>query len=172
MRISLIASPFISVPPKKYGGTELFIAQLAEGLKRIGVDVCVYTNGESTVDVEKRWLYERQEWPLKSDIYGNMKDLNHTSWALADCWNDADIVHLNSAAGLALSRFTGPKFAYTVHHEATEELSDYYANFTNVEFVTISNFQRQQERMPRVRTIHHGVDLSWFELVTKKQPYL
>ena len=36
MRIALIASPFISVPPKKYGGTELFIAQLAEGLTRLG----------------------------------------------------------------------------------------------------------------------------------------
>ena len=32
MRVALVASPFISVPPKRYGGTELFIAQLAEGL--------------------------------------------------------------------------------------------------------------------------------------------
>ena len=34
MRIALIASPFISVPPKKYGGTELFISQLAEAEER------------------------------------------------------------------------------------------------------------------------------------------
>ena len=33
MRIAIIAPPFICVPPKNYGGTELFIAQVAEGLK-------------------------------------------------------------------------------------------------------------------------------------------
>ena len=39
MRVALIASPFISVPPTGYGGTELFIAILAEALVRLGVDV-------------------------------------------------------------------------------------------------------------------------------------
>ena len=50
MRIALIAPPFIAVPPKDYGGTELFIAQLAEGLHKTGVNVVVYANGESTVN--------------------------------------------------------------------------------------------------------------------------
>ncbi len=59
MRVALVAPPFLPVPPKKYGGTELFIAQLAEGLKNSGVDVVVYTNGESTVGVEKRVALQR-----------------------------------------------------------------------------------------------------------------
>ena len=50
MRVALVSPPFLPVPPKKYGGTELFIAQLAEGLKSAGIDVVVYTNGESTVE--------------------------------------------------------------------------------------------------------------------------
>ena len=50
MRIALIASPFISVPPIRYGGTELFIAHLAEGLERRGIEAVVYCNGESTVN--------------------------------------------------------------------------------------------------------------------------
>ena len=58
MRVALVSSPFLAVPPKKYGGTELFIAQLAEGLKNSGIDVVVYANGESTVGVETRWLYK------------------------------------------------------------------------------------------------------------------
>ena len=32
MRIALIAPPFIPVPPPAYGGTELYIAHLAEAL--------------------------------------------------------------------------------------------------------------------------------------------
>ena len=61
MRIGLIAPPFISVPPKDYGGTELFIAQLAEGLLKRGLEVLVYTNGESTVEAEKRWIYPKAQ---------------------------------------------------------------------------------------------------------------
>lgn len=172
MRIAIIASPFICVPPKKYGGTELFLGQLAEELKRIGVDVVVYTVGESTVNTERRWMYPHQEWPIPSEIYGSMKDLNHTSWALADCWNEADVVHVNNAPGLAFSRFAGPRFVYTVHHEALPTLSDFYSNFPNVEYVTISNFQRTRENFQRGRTIHHGVDLSLLEFHPKKQDYL
>src|SRR5215469_12642659 len=67
MRIALVASPFISVPPKEYGGTELFIADLANGLQALGVDVTVYANGESTVDVNKRWLFPNSQWPIKDD---------------------------------------------------------------------------------------------------------
>ena len=75
MRIALIASPFISVPPKKYGGTELFIAQLAEGLTRLGIDVVVYANGESTVAAELRWLYAKDDWPIDGELYSSLKDL-------------------------------------------------------------------------------------------------
>ena len=82
MRIGLIAPPFISVPPKDYGGTELFIAQLAEGLKRRGLEVVVYTNGESTVDVEKRWIYPAAQWPIKVDGHAFVKDAELTAWAM------------------------------------------------------------------------------------------
>jgi porphobilinogen deaminase len=54
MRVALIAPPFIAVPPKKYGGTELFVAELARGLQFREIDVTVYANGESTIDVPVR----------------------------------------------------------------------------------------------------------------------
>ena len=34
MRIGLIGPPFIEIPPRRYGGTELFIANLARGLQK------------------------------------------------------------------------------------------------------------------------------------------
>ena len=84
MRVALIAPPFLPVPPRKYGGTELFIAQLAEGLQDMGVDVVVYTNGQSTVGVETRWLYQDPEWPVRGGADDHLKDFNHSSWAIAD----------------------------------------------------------------------------------------
>src|SRR6476661_2490130 len=67
MRIALIAPPFIPVPPVEYGGTELFIAQLGEGLRAEGIEVVVYANGESTVGVETRWRYRESQWPIRGE---------------------------------------------------------------------------------------------------------
>jgi len=172
MRIALIASPFISVPPKKYGGTELFIAQLACGLTRLGIDVVVYANGQSTVNGELRWLYANDDWPPDGELYASLKDMNHTSWSVTDCWREADIVHLNNAPGLAFSRLPGPRWVYTAHHPHIPELSSFYQNFPNVEFVCISNFQKEKESIGNVRTIHHGIDLSRYRLQAKKSEYL
>jgi hypothetical protein len=37
LKIALVAAPFIAVPPAQYGGTELFVAHLAEALKKAGI---------------------------------------------------------------------------------------------------------------------------------------
>lgn len=172
MRVALVSSPFLAVPPRKYGGTELFIAQLAEGLKNSGVDVVVYANGESTVGVETRWLYKSQQWPLKGEVFDNLKDFNHASWAIADAAADCDVIHLNSIAALMFTRYAQNKIVYTMHHVHEQPLSEIYRYFPSVEFVTISEFQRRQESMPRMRNIHHGVDLNAYEAKRGKRDYL
>ena len=172
MRIALIAPPFISVPPRMYGGTELFVAHLAEGLKEKGIDVVVYANGDSTVKVEVRSLYPKSEWPLDGDIFSNIKDVNHTAWAVADAACDCDILHLNNAPGLANSRFVKTPFVYTVHHPHERRLSDFYSYYPGVDYVTISDFQQSLESMPKVRTIHHGICLKEYPFHAKKQQYL
>lgn len=163
MKIALVAPPFISVPPKNYGGTELFLARLGESLTALGHEVVLYTNGESTLDVEKRWIYKNAQWPIKGEIYDNLKDLNHTAWAVRDAAESCDVIHLNNAPGLVCSRFTRTPFVYTVHHPHVEGLSVFYANYPRVHYVTISDSQRSKERMPLMRTIHHGLDTSFCE---------
>jgi glycosyltransferase involved in cell wall biosynthesis len=172
MRVALIAPPFLPVPPKKYGGTELFIAQLAEGLKNSDIDVVVYTNGESTVGVETRWLYKDPQWPVSGEVYDNLKDFNHASWAIREAAVDCDVIHLHNVPALMFTRFVKSKCVYTMHHIHEEDLSDIYHFFPEVEFVTISDFQKQRENMPRMRSIHHGIDLDLYRLQTKKQNYL
>lgn len=172
MRIGLIAPPFIPVPPKVYGGTELFVGHLAEGLKNRGIDVVVYTNGESTVSCELKFLYPQAQWPLEGEIFSNMKDVNHTSWAMADAARDCDIIHINNAPGLANSRFLDLPFVYTLHHPHEDGLTDFYSYYPQVQYVTISDFQRSLEPMPHMRTIHHGILMHQYHLREKKQPYL
>ena len=172
MRIALIAPPFIPVPPIEYGGTELFIAHLAEGLQKLGAEVVVYTVGESTVNAEKRWLFEKGEWPLHASSQPIVKDIDHLTWSLADAQADCDIVHLHTAPGLACSRLSTRPFVYTLHHPTDRALSAFYGHFPDVDFVCISHDQREREHLPKTTTIHHGIDLTQYRLVEKKQEYL
>lgn len=172
MRIALIASPFISVPPSRYGGTESFIAQLAEGLKKLDIDVVVYANGESRVGTEVRWLYPRSEWPIPGEIYGDLKDMNHSAWAVRDAAKHADLIHVNNVPGLAFSRFADQDFVCTIHHKHEPTISSFYEQYPDTYFVSISRFQQKHEQMPRIRTIHHGLDMKQYRLQEAKQEYL
>ena len=145
---------------------------MAEGLKKLGIDVVVYSNGESTVKVERRRLYARSEWPITSETYASLKDINHTAWAIQDAAQSCDIVHLNNLPGLVHSRFVALDFVCTVHHPHEAKLSEFYKFYPNVHYVTISDFQKNCESMPHIRTIHHGIDLSQYRLYPRKQPYL
>ncbi|HZU33464.1 MAG TPA: glycosyltransferase family 4 protein [Candidatus Angelobacter sp.] len=172
MKIALIAPPFIPVPPKKYGGTELFVAELALGLKLKEIDVVVYTNGESTIDVPVRWLYPHSEWPLPGEAEGTLKGINHAAWAVKEAIKEADIIHLNSAPGLSLSRFIETPMVYTVHHAYQPAFSEFYENAPEVAYVTISDFQRKKLLLPNIRTIHHGINPALYPMQEKKQEYL
>ena len=172
MRVALIAPPFIPVPPIEYGGTELFIADLASGLQALGVDVTVYANGESTIEVNKRWLFANSQWPVKDDGYAQLKDMEHTTWAVRDASNACDIAHLNTALGLTCSRLSGLPFVYTMHHPTDHRLSESYQRMPGVHYVCISNDQCKRESLPNLSVIYHGIDLSKYQLRTEKQQYL
>jgi glycosyltransferase involved in cell wall biosynthesis len=173
MKIALIAPPYIAVPPRKYGGTELFAAELAVGLQKKGVSVILYANGASRAGVETRWLYEKEEWPLRGAVESSLKALAHSSWAVKDASGEVDVIHLNDAQALSFSRFVERPFVYTVHHVFDPVLAQYYETLPqNIEYVTISDFQRRKFSRPRMRTIHHGVDMACYQVRERKQPYL
>lgn len=164
MKIALVAPPFIPVPPKIYGGTELFIANLAKGLKEKGHHPVVYANGESKTGAELRYIYPESLWPIKGEIYDNLRDLRHSAWAVRDASRDCDVIHLNNTPGLACTEFVDQPVAYTIHHPHVQGLSDFYCHYPAANFVTISKFQMLKERLHKLRTIHHGIDTSLYSV--------
>ena len=171
MRIALIVPPFISVPPKKYGGTELFAGHLALGLDKLGLDVVVYTNGESTIPVEKRWLYPDSLWPIDTEIHTDLRDINHGAWAVQDAAESADIIHISNAPSLVHSRFVDVPFVYTIHHSYDKGLSDLYSYYPDAWYVSISEFQGKLEQVPKLRTIHHGINPDDYQMGEGKREY-
>jgi glycosyltransferase involved in cell wall biosynthesis len=156
----------------RYGGTELFIAQLASGLTKSGHHVIVYANGESHVKGELRFMYPRSEWPVPSAAEAAIKELAHTAWACEDAARSADIVHVNCGPGVVFSRYVSTPFVATLHHPAEPALSELYARHPEVHYVAISRAQQARERLPQITTVHHGIDLARYRFVERKEPYL
>lgn len=156
MRIALVSTPFVAVPPRDYGGTELVVYELAEGLVAHGHEVVLFATGDSRTSATLEWLLPQASWPPDG-----LTAVNHCSWALARIAQGGfDVVHVHTAEALALSRLIpGIPMVYTVHHERDEQCSAYYPFFPDVYYAAISERQRQLEvPLPHSRTIHHGLD--------------
>jgi len=51
-------------------------------------------------------------------------------------------------------------------------LSEFYSFFPDVHYVCISHAQCREEKMRRMHTVHHGIDIGQYKLVERKQQYL
>ena len=47
MRVAMISTPYVPVPPPRYGGTELIVAELIEGLRDAGHEVTLFATNDS-----------------------------------------------------------------------------------------------------------------------------
>jgi len=162
MRIAFISTPFLAMPPRLYGGTELVVHELCEGLVASGHDVVLFATGDSRTNAELRSLYLEPQWPPEM-----LSDLNHVSWAMQQVADDGrfDLIHAHSAVALACGRLlpTVP-LVYTIHHERDERLSAFYRHCQEVNYVAISNDQRRREiPLDHVEVIHHGLDPANYE---------
>jgi hypothetical protein len=54
MKIAMISTPFLPVPPRDYGGTELVVHELVEGLVERGHEVTLIAPGDSRTRAELR----------------------------------------------------------------------------------------------------------------------
>jgi glycosyltransferase involved in cell wall biosynthesis len=157
MRIALISTPFVAVPPPSYGGTELVVHELAEGLTARGHDVDIYATGDSRTAASLRFMFAKAQWPPET-----LTDLNHVSWAMQQIVDRGpfDVVHAHSAVALACARLVpGLTMVYTIHHERDEQLSAFYRYCQDAYYIAISDDQRRREIPLRdVTVIHHGLD--------------
>jgi len=172
MRIALVGPPFIEIPPRRYGGTELFIANLASALHARGHDVTVYGNGDSSPAGTLKWRYEHAEWPPDGSARAHLKNADHHAWALHDAAEYADIVHLNDVVGLPFTMFTNVPTVLTIHHPHEPALSDQYVRYPDVDYVAIARWLARVEPMPRVHVVHHGIPVDDYTFSAAKEDYV
>jgi glycosyltransferase involved in cell wall biosynthesis len=169
MRIAVLSTPFIRVPPTGYGGTELFCWELSEELAARGHEVTLYTTGDSVTRCRRRSLYHRAEWPPTAQ-----DDVNHVAWAFSEIARGGfDIVQLNSSLGVPFSRFVSVPIVHTIHHHREEPISRVFAAHPRVVYVAVSRRQLALETpLARSAVIHHGVSPERYEASLRDEGYL
>jgi len=170
LKIAMVSTPFISVPPKNYGGTELVVSELVEGLVAKGHEVTLFATGDSQTSAELRAFYEVAQWPPSI-----MPDLNHVSWAMVQIRDeDFDVIHVHSAGALAFHRLMPAiPVVYTLHHVRDEDLSTFYTFFSSPHYIAISARQLDLEvPLARATVIHHGLDPNAYEWTPTPQDYV
>jgi glycosyltransferase involved in cell wall biosynthesis len=160
IRVGLIAPPWVAVPPTLYGGTELVIDQLARGLASAGCDVVLFTTGDATCPVTRRWLYST----ALGTVADPQAELAHVEQAYRDLAG-VDVIHDHTLSGPLWTDLPsgGPPVVTTLHGELIAELRPQYvaAAARGVSIIAISHAQRRSApEVPVAAVIHHGLDLS------------
>ncbi len=94
MKIAHVAPPWISIPPKNYGGTEVVIYNLVEELVAQGHDVTLFAPGDAKTSARLVSFFPKSlvpsgvPWPAHLKAYYHLyKALEHTG--------EFDIVHMH-----------------------------------------------------------------------------
>jgi glycosyltransferase involved in cell wall biosynthesis len=154
VRIAVVSTPFVRVPPRGYGGTELVVHVLARALERLAHEVTVFATGDSSAP-GLRWLFDRPVWP--PDPYAELLHCRAAAREIAA--QRFDVVHAHTPAVLALADDLDAPVVYTLHHEHHEGLARYYAAVpAPVVRVAISERQAALAAPRPHAVVHHGLD--------------
>ncbi|MDD3580072.1 MAG: glycosyltransferase family 4 protein [Desulfobacca sp.] len=171
MQIAQIAPPWIPVPPRTYGGTELMVALLIRGLLAREHQVRLFCAGDSTLPLPHQGPYPKAFWP--PDKFSENLHLSY-AWAQLHCEPPQVIhSHLENAAGFWAAGPAPAPLAITLHTPLTPIKRDYLLHFPQVHLVAVSDFQyRQLQAHPRRHLIPHGLDVKDYPFRTAKQDLL
>ena len=170
MRVAQIAPPWIPVPPVTYGGTELMVAGLIRGLTARGVEVWLFSAGDSSLEVPQFGHFLHSFWP--PDKFSENLHLSHAFARLEQQPPQVIHSHLEAAAGFWTLAPAAP-LAITIHTPLFPMKRDYLLSFPQAYLVAVSAFQaRQLQGHPRLHLIPHGLDLADYPFQAVKEDFL
>jgi glycosyltransferase involved in cell wall biosynthesis len=173
MKIAMVATGSLPIPPQKYGGTEWVIYHLSRGLAEKGNKVDLITSGDSKHEPSYNLISmtDKSYW-LDPDLHRNEKLIQIKTFIyIADTIkyllsNQYDIIHVHDRYFLIFSEIFKHRGAVIMtHHTRLNTLSWQIAlkHVVNASNISISNNQRKDAPdISFFETIYHGVDLNDF----------
>ena len=185
MKIAHIAPPWIPIPPKNYGGTEVVVYNLVEEQVAQGHDVTLFAPGDAKTSARlvsffsKFLLEEGVPWTAHLKAYYHLhKSIEYIKE------HDFDIVHthLSSSSDMYIFPLTAPlatphvttlhsRFPFDRVQSWMGNADEYYMEWApSVPIVAISESARAEVPYPLnfVGVVHHGIPMQQFVPSTKK----
>jgi glycosyltransferase involved in cell wall biosynthesis len=161
LKIAVIAPPWLPIPPPAYGGTESVVDRLVRGFAARDHDVMVFTTGDATVPVLRRWLYEQAQAYRIGNAACEVRHVVHAYEAA----RGYDIVHDHTAVGTIVgARVADVPVVTTNHGPFDADAIDLYRHVApGLAVVAISHHQASTAvGVPIRKVIHHGVEPEHF----------
>jgi glycosyltransferase involved in cell wall biosynthesis len=174
VRIAEIAPPWYPVPPTGYGGIELVVGLLADGLVARGHDVTMFASGGSQSKAEL--VSPLIDAPDPALLGNTWFETFHGLSSYLDAGR-FDVVHDHSGiVGPALGALLGgrPPVVHTLHGPWTEPARRLYGLLEGrVHLVAISEAQRTEcPELAYAGVVHNGVDLAAYPFTEDKDDFL
>lgn len=171
MKVAQVAPPWYPIPPKGYGGIELIVSHLAEGLVDCGHEVTLFASGGSETKANLASVFDVPPTEQIGLVY---PDLVHAFSAYLKAAN-FDIIHDHSGLiGPVLGSLVTTPVLHTLHGPATKNALRLYGMLGDrIYFNAISKYQRKCfGDLNFVATIYNSIDVDGYPFATQKDGYL
>lgn len=178
MRVAIVASPFKTIPPKGYGGTEWVIYYLIKGLKEAGHEPILFAPKDSTMDCQivpianKAFFFPKQTKQLPLFRKRVRQVYKRTAKKLRQMQPDIDIIHCHPDQ-FDMKEFAKFPHLITLHGPITFDNREFYKERKNLNYVSIS--QNQQAAFPDLNylgVVYNGEDPSLFPIIKNPDNYV
>jgi len=172
----MIAPPWFPLPPKGYGGIELVVHLLTEGLVRHGHDVTLFATGDSETLARLSYVYGRAP-SEKIATHGHI-EIIHGLEAYSRA-REFDVIHdhdglATRAMGVLAHRLVGTPVVATLHGPADPLTQEVLSSMREgLRFIAISDYQRLGlPELAFVATIPNAIDIDAHPWSEEKDDYL
>jgi len=175
VKILEIAPLWASVPPQAYGGTELIVSEVTDGMVKLGHDVTLFASGDSKTvahlnSIVAEALGEKVESGemgpdevIKNEVFSNFKAFLEAG--------KYDVIHAHSNyLGSAFANFVSVPCVATLHYYPKGPEYEIMKQ-SKAYFISISN--KFREFAPEVKffeTVYNGIDISDYEFKKSNIP--
>jgi glycosyltransferase involved in cell wall biosynthesis len=175
MKILQIAPPWIATPPAGYGGTELVIYNLCNGLVALGHEITLFATKNSQSPGNLDYIFNKGLVEMDIDWTASLPPFIHYHQAFQNA-DTYDVVHahLSSGTDLLVLPFLsdlaqkGKVAVMTVHghwpYDRNSYMDPYFKRLYAKDIATISISRAMQTLLPKefrdVGYIHNSLDLS------------
>lgn len=180
MKIGVIGTLWLNTPPLQYGGTEVVVSNLVDGLTNKGHEVTFF--GPATAKVQGK-IIATVDKPLREKNV-EWTDVAYTLYHISEAFErsgDFDILHMHinksqDYLALPLTLYSKTPVLFTLHFKLPDQTLqpgryNVLTKYKDFPFTSISNSQRADLPLNFIKTVYNSLHMSDYIFNDKPKDY-